>query len=232
MITGTVEGDVTVFRGQVRLASSARVGGDLAARAPVVDPGATVAGQVKSAPVLDVSRSFRRVARFALWLAYSLSTLMLGAILIWLAPRGLDAIFRVTRSSVGPSVGWGLAVLFGLPLAAILILVTVVGIPLGLELLLALALILTIGYTASVWFLGRLIVRPPGGRFLAFLAGWAILRAVALVPVLGGLLWTAATVFGLGAIVVAMWRSRREPDAMSSAVATGATPPMPAPPVA
>jgi hypothetical protein len=40
---------------------------------------------------------------------------------------------------------------------------------------------------------------------VAFLVGWAILRVVALVPVLGGLVWFAAVVFGLGALVVAIW---------------------------
>ena len=35
---------------------------------------------------------------------------------------------------------------------------------------------------------------------LAFLAGWGILRVIALVPFLGGLAWFGATVFGLGAL--------------------------------
>ena len=43
---------------------------------------------------------------------------------------------------------------------------------------------------------------------VAFLAGWAILRVVALIPILGGLVWFAAVVFGLGALVVAIWHAR------------------------
>jgi hypothetical protein len=43
---------------------------------------------------------------------------------------------------------------------------------------------------------------------VAFLVGWAILRVVALVPILGGLVWFAAVVFGLGVLVVAIWRGR------------------------
>jgi len=78
-------------------------------------------------------------------------------------------------------------------------------------LLLALLPIYAIGYTTSAFLLGRAIVRPPTSRFLAFLAGWGILRAIALVPGLGILAWFGATVFGLGALVVALWRSRRGP---------------------
>jgi hypothetical protein len=43
---------------------------------------------------------------------------------------------------------------------------------------------------------------------VAFLVGWAILRVVALIPILGGLVWFAAVVFGLGALAVAIWRAR------------------------
>jgi hypothetical protein len=43
---------------------------------------------------------------------------------------------------------------------------------------------------------------------LAFLVGWGILRVLALVPILGGLVGFAAVVFGLGALAVGIWRAR------------------------
>jgi hypothetical protein len=89
--------------------------------------------------------------------------------------------------------------------------ITVLGLPLGIALLLALLPIYAIGYTTSAFLLGRAIVKPPTSRFLAFLAGWAILRAIALIPGVGILAWFGATVFGLGALGIALWRSRRGP---------------------
>ena len=62
-------------------------------------------------------------------------------------------------------------------------------------------------YTTAAWLLGRLATKR-GRPVLAFLAGWAILRAIAIVPVLGGLTWFAAVVVGLGAIAVATHRAR------------------------
>ena len=54
---------------------------------------------------------------------------------------------------------------FGLPLLAILALVTLVGIPLGLGLLAALGLLYAIGYSASAWiWAARSYDHPlPGG---------------------------------------------------------------------
>jgi hypothetical protein len=84
---------------------------------------------------------------------------------------------------------------------------TLVGIPFGIGLLFALALIYATGYVMSAWVLGRTVVRTKR-RMVAFLAGWGILRAVALIPVLGGIAWFAATAFGLGVLLVEAWRAR------------------------
>jgi hypothetical protein len=44
---------------------------------------------------------------------------------------------------------------------------------------------------------------------VTFLLGWATLRATALIPIIGGLVWFAAAVLGLDALVVAIWRARK-----------------------
>jgi hypothetical protein len=129
-------------------------------------------------------------------------------VLLWLTGRGADRILEAGRTRIGPSIGLGLLLFFGLPLLAIIALVTVIGIPLGLGLLAALLLVHALGYSAAAWILGRSIVRGATAWVVAFLAGWAILRVMALVPILGGLVWFAAVVFGLGALAVAIWRTR------------------------
>ena len=106
-------------------------------------------------------------------------------------------------------MGWGLIFLVGLPIVAVLALITLVGIPFGVGLLLGLWLIYTVGYVAGAWLVGRLVLRPPRGRVVAFLAGLAILRLLALVPILAGIVGFVAVVLGLGAVVVAVWRAGR-----------------------
>jgi hypothetical protein len=129
----------------------------------------------------------------------------------------------------GRSVGIGFAVFFGLPIAALIALITIVGIPFGAGLLLALALLFWIGYVAAAIAIGRLLVKPPTSRLLAFLAGWLILRVVAIIPGIGGLVWFLATVFGLGALAVAARRAGRI-DAPTTVGAVAVPPPPPIPP--
>jgi hypothetical protein len=136
------------------------------------------------------------------------STLVVGVVLLWLLGRGAPRIPDAAWTGIGPSIGWGLLAFFGLPFLGIIALVTIVGIPLGLGVLAALGLIYAIGYAATAWIVGRRILREPTGWILAFLLGWGILRVLALVPILGGLVGWAAIVLGLGALIVAIWRAR------------------------
>jgi len=209
VISGRVNGDVVVFNGQVELRSGANVTGDVVSRdAPVVASGATIGGERRRVQTNVRWEAFGWIGRLAWWLAVSVSTLVVGLGLLWLIGRGTAWILEAGRSRIGPSIGWGLLAFFGLPILAIVALVTIVGIPLGIGVLAALGLIYALGYSATAWILGRSIVREPTGWVLAFLAGWGILRLVALVPILGGLVWFAAVVFGLGALLVAVWRAR------------------------
>jgi hypothetical protein len=209
-IAGTVAEEVVAFNGTITVQSGATVGGDLVSRTdPVVEEGAVVEGQIGRDPGRLFRDPFPFLGRLASWLAVSVSTLLLGVLLLGLAPRGADAVEAAWRTAVGPSVGWGLLLLIGLPILAVLAFITLVGIPFGVGLALALFLIYALGYTTGAWILGRALLKPPTSRFLAFLAGLAILRVVALVPILAGIVGTIATLMGLGAIAVALWRARQ-----------------------
>src|ERR671919_1826298 len=208
-ISGEVDGDVVVFNGRVELQDGANVTGDVLSRSePVVASGATIGGEAKRIQTNVDWEGFGWVGRLGWWLAVSVSTLVVGLVLLWLVGRGAGRILEAGRTRIGPSIGLGLLLFFGLPILAIIALVTVVGIPLGLGLLAALLLIYALGYSATAWILGRSILRGPTSWVLAFLAGWGILRILALIPILGGLVWFAAVVFGLGALLVAIWRAR------------------------
>jgi hypothetical protein len=235
-VSGHVGGSVVAFNGRVTLESGATVGGDVVSSQPAqIAEGAKVAGTVSSQGVpsdLNLGR-FATVSRVAIWVATSVSSLVLGLLLLLFAPRAGEAIAITASSRFGLSVGIGFAVFFGLPIAAVIALVTLVGIPLGAGLLLALGLLFWIGYVAAALAIGRLLVKPPTARLLAFGAGWLILRVIAIVPGIGGLVWFLATVFGLGALTVAARRAGRvETAAALPAVAVPPPPPMPGVPSA
>jgi hypothetical protein len=236
-IGGVIRGDVVALDGDVTLVAGAHVTGDVAVAHGklTIEVGALIDGRVKRGSLSFLSPS-RLVTKLAFWIAISVSTLLLGLVLLLLAPRSGDAVALAGREAVGASIGLGAAAVFGLPVAAVLLLVTLVGIPFGIGLLLGLALLYSIGYAYAAVVVGRLLIRPSrhgGSRVLAaFLAGWAILRIVGFVPVLGGITWFLAAWYGLGAVIVAIWRARRapvprlEPDRAEPGFTTAAVPPL------
>jgi hypothetical protein len=112
----------------------------------------------------------------------------------------------------------------GVPLLAVLALVTLVGIPFGVALLLAAIPVLVVAYVTTAWIVGRRVLRNrSASRWAALLTGWGILRVLALIPVAGGLVGLVATVVGLGALAMALWHARRPgaPAARPEAPAPG-----------
>jgi hypothetical protein len=211
-VSGHIQGNLVAVNGAVELQDGAEVDGDVSSRlTPTIAPGATVKGAVRGINV-DFQLGNVFVARFIFWLAASVSVLIVGLLLLAFAPRAAAAVVETMRESTGAAIGFGLVVFIGLPVVAVLALVTLVGIPLGLGILLALVPIYTIGYVTSVWLLGRWIVKPPTSPYLAFLLGWLIFLGLALVPALGGVLWFLGAVFGLGVLVVGA-RSAARPSA-------------------
>jgi hypothetical protein len=208
-ISGEVTGDVTVIAEPAVINSGARIGGDLryGDEEPEIASGARVDGEVSDEDWSDF-RPAGLIGWAVFWLALALSSLALGLLLLLIAPRAADAAYRQARDGAWRSAAAGLAIFILLPILAVLALATLVGLPLGLGVLLALLPLGAIAYVTTLWVVGRALVKPPRGRVLAFLAGWAIFSALLLVPFLGILAWLAATVFGLGVLGMALWRAR------------------------
>lgn len=232
-VSGAVSGNVISFNGHVTLLGGAHVGGDIASRfRPQISPTATVDGRLRSARSLDVNvGKLTAVSRILVWLATTVSSFLLGLLLVLFVPRAADAVARTAAAKLGASIGFGFLMLLGIPVAAFIAIGILLGIPLGVGVLLALGLLYWLGYTAGAYALGRRLVSGPGKSMLAFLAGWGILRGLALIPVVAGLIWLGATVWGLGALVIAARAAGRPTsDAPGTGVAATGVPPIPPPP--
>ena len=168
-VTGQVNGSVIAADGAVRLAESARVGGDVFSSETIVTrPGAEVGGDARS----DVRFSFEgplvALGKLLGPVAVSVSVLLTGLALLLLAPRGADAVAETLTDAPLASLGWGILVALAVPVVAVALAISVLGLPLGLALLLSLGLWWMVGLTWAAWCAGRGLVRPPRGRGIAF----------------------------------------------------------------
>ncbi|HEY7106959.1 MAG TPA: polymer-forming cytoskeletal protein [Acidimicrobiia bacterium] len=218
VVTGTVFGDVTAVVGRVIVQSGAHVRGDVVSRRePHVASGA-VRGEVKRINLSSIFGGFLLAFLIFLWIAVTVSVAVLGLVFVLLFPRAVDAAAAAGRR-VWPSLGWGALVGIVGPIIGVAVLATIVGIPLGIGMLSALSVLAPLGYVTASLSLGRTMVKGPstGARIGAFFAGFGILRAAALLPGVGIIVWFVACLYGLGALTIAAWRAGHAPPPLDDA---------------
>ena len=210
VVNGRVDGDLVTIGGQARLLPRAFVAGDVryGDERPIVAGDAIVRGDVSKKNGLDSLDLFPFLGALIFLIGTFVSSLVLGLLLLLIAPRAADAIEARSHERIGPLIAIGIAIAIALPLAALIATVTIVGLPLAFVIFLALLPLWAVAYCASAWVLGRRMVKAPRSRYLAFLAGVAVLAVVGLVPVVGWLVSLAAVVFGLGLIGAAIGAAR------------------------
>jgi cytoskeletal protein CcmA (bactofilin family) len=210
-INGTVDGHVVVLRGRAVIGANALVTGDVRSTDdPRVADGARVRGDVDEINIAEILRSIGIGLLIFWWIAVTVSTAILGAILVALFPRAMESSAEVGRSSTS---WWraalaGIGLVIGLPIVAVLALVSLVGLPLGLGVLGGLGILHALGYVTGAFFLGRTILRTQN-RFGAFFLGWGILRVAALIPGFGVLVWIVAATYGVGMLAIVAFRAGR-----------------------
>jgi cytoskeletal protein CcmA (bactofilin family) len=217
LIAGRVDGNLVTVSGHARVLPTASVDGDITYgdERPTVAPAARVTGKVQKESWGDSIDILPFIGAFVFWLAMTISAAILGILGLLIAPRAADAAFERAQKQIGPVIAIGIAIFIVLPLAAFLAAITLVGLPLAFALGLALLPLAAIAYVTAAWALGRVIVKAPRERILSFLAGLAILRAVALVPILGLLVWLGAVIVGLGLLGAAIGAAREPPVAQT-----------------
>jgi len=206
-VTSSIEvGDGTVIYGELqRLDSTVHQTGNVEIQGGITDLSGWF---LESAAVLAP-------ALILLWLGFGLSTIVVALLLAALAARQVREAGRLISSDPLGTGLIGFLSVIAIPIGAILLMVTVIGAPLGLGVLLAaMPMLAYAGYlTAAIWT-GEWILRRTGPErererpFLAAILGVVVFGALGLVPVLG-LVVTVASLLGFGALVRVAFRTFR-----------------------
>jgi hypothetical protein len=218
-LNGAVGGDVQLIGDDLELGPDARITGSLRyrsrnelKRAPSAQVGGAVERLPWNGPQKDRERGFP-IAGVLVWTA---GLGVLAALLLAIVPAFAQGMGTTLRTRFGGSLLSGFIVLVSLPVAAILALVTVVGIPAGLLALLVYPVLLLLGYVCAGVALGDMAlarIRPAqvqssGSRILAAVLALLALALLGRIPVLGGVIAVLATLAGLGALLLQLWQGR------------------------
>lgn len=212
LIDGRVGGDVEAVAGELELGPNARIGGRLRYHggAPLrQDAAARVEGGIErlEMPVRRVAERSPAPAVFGVW---TLGLMVMAAVLVLALPGLSSRVSAAARARLGWSLLAGFLALAAVPLAVVILLATVVGIPLALAGVLGYLALLLLGYVAAGialgdaalarWWAARAAHR--GWRALFAALGVLVLGVAALIPWLGVLIALAALVLGMGALLL------------------------------
>lgn len=212
-VEGTIGRDATVTDQQLALGGAARIGGSLnytSNNQVQLASGALVTGQtLRHNPPQPEQRKPRNifavhVAAVAFWFG---AFLVLGLILLGLAPRSL----RSSSAAMVKQGGWallaGIVALIMTPIVAIMLMVTIIGIPAGVVLIWLWLTAMVMSFVYSSYVVGEWVAAQASWKLkwpgvLALLIGLVILTLLMLIPVVGGLFGFLALVWGLGGQVL------------------------------
>ena len=217
-LASQVGGDAKIEAGRLKLASTANIQGDLtytSSNEAEIQSGAQILGTTnRNLPAADKqSGPFSDIGGKIL--AF-LMTLLVGIVLILIFQRRVLAVTSAIRHKPWLSLGWGALIFCAVPIAALILLVTVIGIPLSLITLViyVIAIYLTqivVGLFIGRWILGRFSKVDSKGMLIGSLAlGLFILTILKLIPIVGVIVWFATVFFGLGAMLLSNKFMRHE----------------------
>ena len=236
VVNGTVGQDLVIMGGTVRLGSQARVRGDLVVMGGTLqrDPGAVVEGRiVQNAAVGGAWRvpaggpepwsrlpwlAYHSLLR-GLWTATEMLVLAaLAALLALFAPQALERTGGAAQRYPLHAGAVGLLAVVGGGVLAVVLALTILGLPLALLLVMALGLAYLLGLLSLGWLLGHRLLEalnrvwpPVGEAALGTFLLMLLLVAVDMLACLGWVVHAAVILVGVGAALLT-YLGTREPE--------------------
>jgi len=217
-VSGGVGGNLTAYAKQISLLAPARIAGNVNAHVSradrlTVSPSAVIGGELKTElmPSHQQANKYRTGEFYLFQLLRFAAAFLTGAIVLTLVP----GLRRVELDSAGDALtagGVGLVALVATPIIAVLIAITMIGLPLGAFGLLLWLVSIYLAKVVLAQFVGARFLEAPGKPrhyTMALALGLALVIVVVNLPFVGGLLDFVLTILGLGMLVLFLWRFYR-----------------------
>jgi predicted acyltransferase (DUF342 family) len=214
-VSDDINGDIDAYVGTLSVTSQANVNGNLtytSDQKATVSQGASISGKLlqKVPPtVAPEAASLRNFAgavqkiRLQMRIVSLISALIIGALMIKFLPNYTSNVADRIQSSFWRSLGVGFIVILVSPIAFILLMITVIGIPLGfIGLFLLIIYIYLAKIYVSVWIGNKIVSKNNKSPYVPLLLGLLIYYLVTLVWVVGGLVSLLTLFVGVGASII------------------------------
>lgn len=265
-VAGRVNGDITAMAGNISLKSTAYVTGNVVTMAGSIyeEEGATVLGNrtqlarggvasivpplppvptVPPAPGTGgivkgpgIGRVHNPVAPVTRWFGWMIGMAAVSALMLTLFPRPVEQMVNALSHEPGRILATGLVGWVLYPVALLVVVLTIIGIPLAVLGVVMVPVVVAVGIVVAAMPVGHRVRDMFGGShtwaredrpLLDALIGIGVLMLATAAPLVGWLVWPVAAVIGLGVVLVTRFgtnrpwfASRRGAEVTAAAVGT------------
>ena len=217
ILSGRVNGDVDLLANTIEIEPGAVIKGKLSYSAPkdaVIREGAIIEGEVSQSKFeINTNHANKQGNGFLGALMYYLSLTASAIVIVFIFPVRTLMATQQLEDTPFKSAGTGLVILLATPIVALMLLVSVLGMPLGFVLLGLYLSTLIIGFLIAVIWLGDLAFRKLGKqpdsskliRAASIAVGAALLMIIDVIPFVGGLIFFIISVMGIGGLVLFLY---------------------------
>jgi len=222
-LASNIGGDINLTVDRLTITSGADIQGNIEYTSPneaSIQSGAVIRGDVSHLIPKrpdEANGIMAGIVGTVVWKILSyLMIFIIGIILILIAKKRMAIMQKAIQGSPWQTLGWGALILIATPIAAIIVMITVIGLPLGIISLVLWGIALYLSQIPVALLIGRLIIRQnreidSTGIMIASLAlGLFLLFALRLIPVFGWIISLLVIVFGLGSLITSIGRVRFE----------------------
>jgi hypothetical protein len=231
-LNGEVNGDAILYAEEIELGSMARIVGTLH-YSQYADlkksEGATVNGAItREQPEITVrkgnsaTREWHRGMQSTnmMWVSsiFTFAALLAcAAVLLLVFPRFLDQASSTVQTSPLQAAALGFSSLLLVPMLAVMLFITILGIPLGIVVLMLFPALLLLGYVVGVQFIARrgeiVILKNRSSSFATSIGFFALalllIMLIARLPFMGSSILIVITIIGTGACILELNQRRK-----------------------
>lgn len=225
-INSIITGDASIAAGKLELGPAARIQGKLTFRGNDLrqDPAAQVVGGIERHEGSRHWHQHMTGERFLHGWLWTAGLMVLAAFIAAALPGASDRMARELRERPGVTLLLGLVSVVTIPVAAVLLMITIIGVPIGVLAILVYAVLLLVGYVWLAVIVGGMLldrVKPQTTALAGWRVGMAMLAMLAIallvrLPYVGDLTHFVAVVIGVGMIVAVMFRARPSAGALAA----------------
>jgi cytoskeletal protein CcmA (bactofilin family) len=211
-LTGSIGKKADLKAGAIIISPSAKITGNLKYRAKKVDikEGAVIEGKIEKLPYKKKKSKWFSWKFYTFKLIFMIGAIIVGLILIKFFPKLTLTTIEQVRS-YWKSFGIGFIVLICLPVASVIVAITIIGIPVALILLFFYFLFLYIGKILVSLAVGAKILKSRENASLWALAlGMFIFTVLYNIPYIGWIIKLITIILGLGALSVSAFKLTKE----------------------